>query len=565
MAEKDEEKTAFYTDQGTYCYTKIMFGLKNAGATYHRLVDDAFQSQIGQNLKAYVDDIVVKSKSEREMLTDIAETFDNLIRINMKLNPKKCSFEVEEGKFLGYMVTSEGIRANPAKKGKAMLVHYVSKTLHDAERNYAPLEKMALALRHASRRLRSKAEAFGKLAKYSMDLGAYNITYEPYNAIKRQLLADFINEVPVGSDTMVHWVTPYMIDHQIDCKEKWVLYTDRASNIKGASAGLVLISPMKTEYTYALRLNFDITNNQAEYEALLSGLRIAKKIGVQSLTVNVDSKLVASQINGNYEACKESMIRYLSKAKEYIGCFKKITIRNIPRHHNQKADVLSKLASVAFNHLTKEILVETLDVPLTDNKEISTIVKEEEDNWMTPIVKCLAEGKWPEDLNEARALRMKINQYVMEEGVLFKRSYLMPILRCVGLLQANYVIREIHIGACSMHLKAKSVVAKAIRQRYYWPTMHRDAREEIRKCDSCQIHALIPKLPKTLMTSIMAPWPFFQWGMDVLGLLPQAPGKVKFVIVAVDYFTKWIEAKPLAKTTRKEVNKFVWDNIVFRF
>nr|GEX57321.1 protein NYNRIN-like [Tanacetum cinerariifolium] len=112
------------------------------------------------------------------------------------------------------------------------------------------------------------------------------------------------------------------------------------------------------------------------------------------------------------------------------------------------------------------------------------------------------------------------------------------------------------MGACSMHLKARSVVAKEIRQGYYWPTTHRDAKEVIRKCDSCQIHTPIPKLPKTLMTSIMAPWPFFQWGMDVLGPLPKAPGKVRFVIVAVDYFTKWIEAKPLAKTTGKEVKNW---------
>ena len=91
------------------------FGLKNAGATYQRLVDTTFRGQIGRNLEAYVDVMVIKSKSEKEMLVDIAETFDNLRHINMKLNPKKCSFGVEEGKFLGYIVTSEGIRANPKK------------------------------------------------------------------------------------------------------------------------------------------------------------------------------------------------------------------------------------------------------------------------------------------------------------------------------------------------------------------------------------------------------------------------------------------------------------------
>ncbi|GJV82328.1 reverse transcriptase domain-containing protein [Tanacetum coccineum] len=339
----------------------------------------------------------------------------------------------------------------------------------------------------------------------------------------------------MGNETMVPRQTQYIIDRQKDCKEEWILYTDGASSVKGLGAGLVLISPTKTKYTYALRLNFESTNNQAEYEALLAGLRISKKIGVQSLSVN---------------------------AKQYISCFKNIKIQNIPQNKNQKADVLSKLAPVAFNHLIKEILVETLDVSSMDVEEINAVVEEEGETWITLIIICLERGVWSEDQNEARALRMKIGQYVMEEGFMFKNSYLMPMLWYVGPLQANYVIREIHMGACSMHLKARSVVAKAIWQGYYWPTMHQDAREEIRKCDSCQIHSPIPKLPKTLMTSIMAPCPFFQWGMDVLGPLSEAPGKVKFVIMAIDYNTKWIEAKPLAKTTGKEVKKFMWDNIV---
>nr|GEX25066.1 hypothetical protein [Tanacetum cinerariifolium] len=156
-----------------------------------------------------------------------------------------------------------------------------------------------------------------------------------------------------------------------------------------------------------------------------------------------------------------------------------------------------------------------------DVEEINTIVEEEGETWMTPIINCLERRVWPEDQNEVCALRMKINQYIMEEGVLFKRSYLMPMLR--------------------------------------------DAREEIRKCDSCQIHSPILKLLKILMTLIMAPLPFFQWGMDVLGPLPEATGKVRFIIVAVDYFTKWIEAKPLAKTTGQEVKKFIWDNTVCQY
>ncbi|GJU92265.1 reverse transcriptase domain-containing protein [Tanacetum coccineum] len=103
-----------------------------------------------------------------------------------------------------------------------------------------------------------------------------------------------------------------------------------------------------------------------------------------------------------------------------------------------------------------------------------------------------------------------------------------------------------------MHVGPRAVVRKAIRQRYYWPTMHEDAKKEIEKCDPCQIHALVSRLPKTLMTPIMAPWPFYQWGMDILGPLLPARGGAKFVIMAMDYFTKWIEAKPLVKITGEE-------------
>ena len=95
MAAEDEDKTAFRTDMGVFCYTKMPFGLKNAGATYQRLMDKAFKPQIDVNLEVYVDDLVIKSKEEDQMLRDIQDTFDQLRSIRMKLNPSKCSFGME--------------------------------------------------------------------------------------------------------------------------------------------------------------------------------------------------------------------------------------------------------------------------------------------------------------------------------------------------------------------------------------------------------------------------------------------------------------------------------------
>ncbi|GJV15170.1 reverse transcriptase domain-containing protein [Tanacetum coccineum] len=115
MAEKDEEKTAFITNQGIFCYTKMPFGLRNAGATYQRLVDKTFHRQIGRNLEVYVDDLVIKIHTEDEVVRDIEETFKTLRKINMKLNPKKCTFGVEEGMFLGYQVNTKGIKICPDK------------------------------------------------------------------------------------------------------------------------------------------------------------------------------------------------------------------------------------------------------------------------------------------------------------------------------------------------------------------------------------------------------------------------------------------------------------------
>nr|GEV23557.1 hypothetical protein [Tanacetum cinerariifolium] len=177
------------------------------------------------------------------------------------------------------------------------------------------------------------------------------------------------------------------------------------------------------------------------------------------------------------------------------------------------------------------------------------VIEEEGPTWMTELVDYLKEGILPGDEKEARKLRLKARQYELMEGVLYKRSFLTPWLRCVGQLQAKYVMREIHEGSCSMHAGPRSVVAKAMRLGYYWPTMHRDAWDMIHKCSDCQIHRPVTRHPQQPLTPITAPWPFYKWGIDIVGPFPEGPGKVKFLIVAMDYFTKWIEAKAVATIT----------------
>ena len=115
MHPEDQEKTSFITDRGLYCYKVMPFGLKNAGATYQRLVNKMFQGQIGRNMEVYVDDMLVKSTELGNHAHDLHEAFETLKQYGMKLNPVKCAFRVSSRKFLGYMVSSRGMEANPEK------------------------------------------------------------------------------------------------------------------------------------------------------------------------------------------------------------------------------------------------------------------------------------------------------------------------------------------------------------------------------------------------------------------------------------------------------------------
>nr|GEV99869.1 reverse transcriptase domain-containing protein [Tanacetum cinerariifolium] len=610
LAEAYKEKTAFHTGQGVYCYTKMPFVLKNAGATYQRLMDKAFESQVGRNIEVYVHDLVVKSHTEAEMVRDIEETFRTLRKVNMKLNPKKYSFGLAEGVFLGYVITPEGIKPCPEKtaavlqlpssqtvkevqslNGKlanlnrflsksaekslplfqtlkkcikksdfrwtaeaeqafqqlkqhlsklpllvapkpqeeqimylsvtygavsAVLmtkrgttqtpIYFINRALQGPELNYSPMEKLVLSLVFAAKRLRryfqahlitvitdqpikqvmTRPDVAGRLQKWCIMLGEHNITYRPRTLVKGQILADFLIEMPGD----VSQAPPAAVTQE----EPWTLFTDGS-------------------------FQFAASNNEAEYETLVAGLRIATQIGVKNIQVNVDSKLVANQVLGTYVAKEDNMIKYLE-------------------------------------------IVKGLSIK---EKEVVAVIEEDGPTWMTQIVDYLKEGVLPRGNKEARKLRLKARQYELMEGVLYRRSFLTPWLRCVGPLQADYVIREIHEGSCSMHAGPRSVVAKAIRLGYYLPTMHKDARDMIRECNECQVHRPVTRHSQQSLTSITAPWPFYKWGIDIAGPFPEGPGKVKFLIVAMDYFTKWIEAKAVAKITGGHVKKFVWDNIVCRF
>nr|GEY66228.1 reverse transcriptase domain-containing protein [Tanacetum cinerariifolium] len=182
-----------------------------------------------------------------------------------------------------------------------------------------------------------------RIAKWVIELGEHEIEFKGRNSIKGHILIDFLAETPPKKDKEIK--NREAKRKEPESKNAWKLLTDEASSSDGSRAGLMLVDPKGKEYTYALRFKFETTNNEAEYEALLAGLRIAKEMKIQELIIFIDSQRVVNQVNGLFEARQPVIKQYFEKAKELLVSFPTYSIEHIKRDQNKKVDVLSKKAT----------------------------------------------------------------------------------------------------------------------------------------------------------------------------------------------------------------------------
>ena len=194
------------------------------------------------------------------------------------------------------------------------------------------------------------------------------------------------------------------------------------------------------------------------------------------------------QINGIYEAKEGRMKKYLEKVLRLVKKFKEANFVQVPREENVEADTLAQEASAtgATDEFDEVQYIPSIDLP-----EVQQI--ENEENWMTPIVSYLKDGKLPEGKDKARKLRVRTARYFLMDEVLYKRGFSQPYLRCLAPDKANYVLREVHEGACGNHLGARSFIHKVIRAGYYWPTVQANAKAYVKVCDQCQRFSNIPR------------------------------------------------------------------------
>ncbi|XP_075655204.1 uncharacterized protein LOC142625429 [Castanea sativa] len=527
-----------------------------------------FEPQLGKNIEVYINDMVVKSKVEFENVNDLGNFFEILRKHKLGLNAYKCSFGIGSGKFLGYIVTHRGFEVNPDQikainnlqpprnpkkvqkltgmtatlnqfisrsadrpkeeevlfayiaiaphamslvlirvaNGVQRPFYYVSKSLHEAEVYYLPLEKAILAVVHATQKLPlnfqahtimvltqlpiqlllQKADYTRRIANWGTILGAFNIKYMPQTSIKGRVLAGLGAEF-TKSPTEMEGEKQNLGGKPVESISlqgplPWKLYVDGAANQKGSRVGLVVVSPEKITIEKSLRLGFSAINNEAKYEALLIRMAMVQKMGGKAIDVD--------------DAKKINRLDVLD--------FKGL---QIPKSKITHADSLATLAISSEQGLPWVILVEDSYKPVEAKKEkIQTHQIRVGPSWMDFIVLFLKEGTLPKEKGEANKVRRKaLRFWLSEDQKLYKHSFSRPYLLCVHPEAVEPLLEELHEGICGSHTGSRSLSHKALTQGYWWSSMQRKAQEYVKKCDQCQRFAPNIHQPEGILNPLSSP------------------------------------------------------------
>jgi ribonuclease HI len=440
-------------------------------------------------------------------------------------------------------------------------------------------------------------DAAGRIAKWSVELMGETLAYAPRKAIKSQILADFVAE----------WTDTQLPPPQIQA-ECWTLYFDGSVMKTGAGAGLLFVLPLGEHMRYAVRLHFLASNNMAEYEALLCGLKIAIEIGIKRLDVRGDSQLVIDQVMKNASSHDDKMEAYCKAVRALEDKFYGIELNHVPRRYNEEADELAKIVSgwttIPQNVFARDIAQPSVNLePHPSNCEEPSGVPSDpagtepmdedpsseayvlsllegydadedeamdveptpsERDWRDKYITWMDRGELPLERSEARRIARMAKSFALIDGELYKRTASGILQRCVPIPQGRELLRDIHAGVCGHHAPPRTLVGNAFRQGFYWPTAVADASEIVRTCEGCQFYTRKSNLPAHVLQPIPVTWPFVVWGLDIVGPLRKAPGGYTHLLVVIDKFSKWVEVRPITNLRAEQAVTFFTD-IVYRF
>ncbi|XP_048611628.1 uncharacterized protein LOC125585939 [Brassica napus] len=438
-------------------------------------------------------------------------------------------------------------------RGEQKPIFYTSKRMTDPEIRYPTLEKMALAVVTSARKLRPYFQSHtievltnqplrtvtqntnqsGRLSKWAIELSEDDIVFKNRTAAKSQVLADFLIEL-----------APELEQDLILPSQNWILHVDGSSTNKGSGAGVQLQSPTRELFRQSFSFGFAASNNEAEYESLIAGLRLAKAVKAKRLSAYCDSQLVTSQFSGDYDARNERMDAYLKIVQTLAKDFEFSELTKVPRGENVCADALAALGSRLRDQVKRIIPIHKIDKPSIDLTPIKTAiiapiteatpanqvleeVSNDTNDWRTEFIDYLVDGKLPPEKWIARRLKTRSAHYVVLDGELHRWTATKVLLKCINGEETHLVMAETHEGAAGNHSGGRALALKVKSLGFYWPTMNADCEAYAQRCDQCQRHASTIHSPTQLLRTMTAPYPFMRWGMDIIGPMPSSRQKLR--------------------------------------
>ncbi|XP_072150854.1 uncharacterized protein [Setaria viridis] len=270
-----------------------------------------------------------------------------------------------------------------------------------------------------------------------------------------------------------------------------------------------------------------------------------------------DSKVIIEQVNKNWDCTKESMGTYCTEIRKLEAYFDGLKFHHVPRDHNVAANVLSKLGS-KHAHVLASIFEQDLwkpSIKVLDLDQVNNSVEaltfpapadvmmiEAEEDWSALFIALITHQMVPKDKIECEKLARRSANYVIIGKELYRKAASTGILmKCILRKEGIDLLHEIHSGTCGNHTASGTLVGKAFRCGFYWPTVVADAKELFQRCKGCQFFSKQQHLPSQALRTIPPSWPFTCWGLDMVGPFKIAPSGYTHMFMVVYKFTKWIE------------------------
>ncbi|KAM2339267.1 hypothetical protein ACFX1X_018870 [Malus domestica] len=529
---EDQEKTTFTCPFGTFAYRRMPFGLCNAPATFQRCMMSIFSDLVERCIEVFMDDFSVFGSSFDSCLDNLSSVLQRCEETNLVLNWEKCHFMVQEGIVLGHKVSVNGIEVDKAKietisklppptsiKGvRSFLGHagFYRRFIKDFSKITKPLCNLLL-----------------KEAEFVFDSSCF----EAFNVLKMKLTTAPVIVAP-------DWELPF----EIMC--------DASDYAIGAVLGQRRDKLLHVIYYASRTLNdaqLNYATTEKEFLAVVFALDKFRSYLIGSKVIVYTDHSVLKYLLSKKDA-KPRLIRWVLLLQEFD-----LEIRDKKGSENVVADHLSRIVHHEGDNDLVPISETFPDEQLfTINSSVTP--------WYADYVNYLVSDIMPPDLTWQQKKRFisLVRLYYWDEPYLWKHCPDQCIRRCVPDDEMEEILRHCHSLACGGHFGATKTAAKVLQSGFWWPTLFKDAHTFISTCDRCQRVGNISSRHQMPLNNILEVELFDVWGIDFMGPFPSSYGK-QYILVAVDYVSKWVEAIALPTNDAKVVVHFLRKHIFTRF